>query len=96
MIDTSRRAIIAGLAGALAGAAAPALAKTELDGEITIAEEHFARMIAFWHLQGAADAKGTGPEFADSDQSCLGSDGLVEAHWRSYVGAARAVLRARA
>ena len=80
-MNTSRRILLAGLAGlAVAPAvavAAPALAADEA----TVAEERFARMIAAAHAPDAACAR---------QAACY-----AETHWPEYVVAARAVLDAR-
>ena len=81
-MQTSRRTLLAGLAG-LAAAPAGASALGPLAGaeDMTVAEERFARMIAAAHAPGIACAREI--------------ERYAEAHWRDYVGAARAVLDAR-
>jgi hypothetical protein len=80
-MDTSRRILLAGMAGfalaPTAGLAAPAPA---IDGA-TVAEERFARMIAAAHAPGVTCAR-QAERYADMN-------------WRDYVEAARAVLDAR-
>lgn len=73
-----------------------------MSGDVTVAEEHFARLIA--HCHGAT------PLFrrpADSTTQTVASlagggtgwawevDNYVNRHWREYIGAARAVIDAR-
>ena len=81
-MQTSRRTLLAGLAG-LAAAPAGASAFGPLAGAegMTVAEERFARMIAAAHAPGITCTREV--------------ERYTEAHWRNYVGAARAVLDAR-
>lgn len=80
-MNTSRRILLAGMAGlavaptAMAAAPAPAMA------DATVAEERFARMIAAAHA----------PDVACARQA----ERYADAHWPDYVVAARAVLDAR-
>lgn len=68
----------------------------------TIAEEHFARLIAFWHgqqplyrrpggegLVTVANSRGTGTGWSYE------VDRYVEAHWKEYVAAAKAMISQR-
>jgi len=83
-MKTSRRILLAGLAG-LAVAPTPvvvAAAPAPAPDDTTVAEEHFARMIAAAHAPDAACAHQ--------------AEHYAGAHWREYVAAARAVLDARA
>src|SRR4051812_43631775 len=77
-MNTSRRFLLAGMAGLAlvpaAGVAAPAPA---IDGA-TVAEERFARTIAAAHAPGVTCAHQ--------------AERYADLHWRDYVGAARAVL----
>ena len=81
-MKTSRRTLLAGMAGLVAApGAASALGPAPDHGDMTVAEERFARMIAAAH---------------GSDVSCSRqAEHYAEAHWRDYVAAARAVLNAR-
>jgi hypothetical protein len=82
-MKTSRRILLAGLAGlAVAPATTPAFAATQAIDTTTVAEEHFARMIAAAHA----------PDVACARQA----ERYADAHWPEYVVAARAVLNARA
>lgn len=82
-MKTSRRILLAGLAGlAVAPAAVPAVAATQADDAATLAEERFARMIAAAHAPDITCARQAEP--------------YADAHWQDYVAAARAVLAARA
>ncbi len=82
-MKTSRRILLAGLAGlAVAPAAVVAAGPAPVPVDTTVAEEHFARMIAAAHAPDATCAHQ--------------ADHYAEAHWREYVAAARAVLDARA
>ena len=81
-MTTTRRILLAGLAGfAVAPATTPAFATTQTDAAATVAEEHFARMIAAAHA----------PDVACARQA----ERYADAHWPDYVVAARAVLDAR-
>ncbi|MET3912754.1 hypothetical protein ABID59_007126 [Bradyrhizobium sp. S3.3.6] len=82
-MNTSRRILLAGLAGlAVAPSAAPVFAATQADHGATVAEERFARTIAAAHA----------PDIACAHQA----ERYADAHWREYLVAARAVLDARA
>lgn len=82
-MTTSRRILLAGMAGLIvAPAAATATVSLPAADGATIAEERYARLIAAAH---APDA--TCPAQAAR---------YAEAHWRTYVAAAKAVLEARA
>jgi hypothetical protein len=82
-MKTSRRTLLAGLAGlAATPGSASAFAPIPDTADMTVAEERFARMIAAAHAPVIAGAQAV--------ERC------AEAHWRDYVGAARAVLIARA
>jgi hypothetical protein len=80
-METSRRFMLAAMAGFCAAPqAAAAFGSSAGAGEMTVAEERFARLIAAAHAPtiGAARAE----RYADR-------------HWRDYVAAARTVLDAR-
>jgi len=85
-MNTSRRILLAGMAGlavaptAMASTAKPA-APAPAIRDATVAEERFARMIAAAHA----------PDVTCARQAERYSD----AHWPDYVVAARAVLAAR-
>jgi hypothetical protein len=82
-MNTSRRTLLAGLAGMVAAPnAASAAGAMSGAGESTVAEESFARMIA------AAQAPGAGCAWQ--------AERYADLHWRDYIAAARAVLNARA
>jgi hypothetical protein len=83
IMHTSRRILLTGLAGlAVAPTAVAATMASPLHGDVTVAEERFARMIAAAHAP---------------DVSCAGqAERYADAHWPEYVVAARAVLDARA
>ncbi len=81
-MNTSRRILLAGLAGlAVAPTAAAAVASTPATDGATVAEERFARMIAAAHA----------PDVTCARQA----ERYADANWRDYVEAARAVLDAR-
>lgn len=63
--------------------------------EPTIAQEHFARMIAFWH--GATMVQGNKTMAAVHGFGSWGRspDLYADQHWREYVPAAQAVLDER-
>lgn len=69
--------------------------------EPTIAEERFARMIASWHGQTPLyrEPGGNLITVANSHGDRTGwaheVDRYVERHWREYIAAAQAVLKAR-
>lgn len=77
----SRRIVLARMTAlAVAPAAAPALAATRTAKSVTVAEEHYARMIAVAHAPNVT--------FAHR------AERYADAHWQEYVSAARAVLDA--
>jgi hypothetical protein len=68
--------------------------------EPTIAEEYFARLIAFWHGQRLVcftrDGAKTVAALRGYDSGwAWETDRYVDAHWREYVPAAQAVIRDR-
>lgn len=81
-MDTSRRILLAGIAGlAVAPTAASAAVPSSEPGDVTVAEERFARTIAAAHAP---------------DVSCARqAERYADAHWPEYVVAARAVIGAR-
>ncbi len=82
-MNTSRRILLTGLAGlAVAPGAAVAAAPTAAPGEVTVAEERFARTIAAAHAPDSAWA--------------WQAERYADAHWPEYVAAARAVIGVRA
>ncbi|UPK35520.1 hypothetical protein IVB18_47550 [Bradyrhizobium sp. 186] len=82
-MKTSRRILLAGLAGlAVAPTAVAAAAPPPVTDDTTVAEERFARMIAVAHA----------PDVTCARQA----ERYADAHWPEYVVAARAVLNARA
>lgn len=82
-MDTSRRILLAGLAGlAVAPTAISAAVPSPGLGEVTVAEERFARTIAAAHA----------PDITCARQA----ERYADAHWQQYVAAARAVISARA
>nr|WP_249157861.1 hypothetical protein [Bradyrhizobium sp. KB893862 SZCCT0404] len=81
-MNTSRRILLTGLAGlAVAPTAAVASVPSAEPGEVTVAEERFARTIAAAHA----------PDVTCARQA----ERYADAHWLEYVVAARAVLCAR-
>ena len=80
-MDTSRRILLAGLAG-LAVAPTVAGAAPSAAPDVTVAEERFARMIAAAHA----------PDVTCARQA----ERYADAHWPNYVAAARSVIEARA
>jgi hypothetical protein len=82
-MKTSRRVLLAGMAGLVAAPQGPACAypSTADAADMTVAEERFARLIAAAHA----------PDIACARQA----ERYAETHWREYVAAARAVLGAR-
>jgi hypothetical protein len=81
-MKTSRRILLAGMAGLVAAPqAATAFGPASAADDMTVAEERFARMIAAAHA----------PDIACAHQA----ERYAEAHWQEYVAAARAVLNAR-
>ena len=82
-MKTSRRILLAGLAGlAVAPTAGAVTVATPATDGTTVAEERFARLIAAAHA----------PDVVCAQQA----ERYADAHWREYVVAARAVLDARA
>lgn len=81
-MKTSRRILLAGLAGLAVAPTAVATAAPVLATDTTVAEERFARMIAAAHA----------PDVACAHQA----ERYADAHWPEYVVAARAVIDARA
>jgi hypothetical protein len=80
-MNTSRRILLAGMAGLAVASTATAAAPASAIGDATIAEERFARMIAAAHAP---------------DVSCARqAERYADARWPDYVVAARAVLEAR-
>jgi hypothetical protein len=69
-------------------------------GEVTIAEERLARLIAYWHgqrivvLRGGGNLTVAGLRGYNSGWAWE-TDRYVDAHWREYVPAAMAVLEVR-
>jgi hypothetical protein len=80
-MTTSRRILLAGMAGLAVAPTAVAAAPAQVPGETTVAEERFARMIAAAHA----------PDVTCARQAARYAD----AHWPDYVMAARAVIDAR-
>jgi hypothetical protein len=82
-MNTSRRILLTGLAGlAVAPNAVAAAVPSAEPGDVTVAEERFARTIAAAHA----------PDLTCARQAEIYAD----ARWPEYVVAARAVLDARA
>jgi hypothetical protein len=81
-MNTSRRILLAGLAGLAVAPTAVAAAPVPAVGDNTVAEERFARVIAAAHA----------PDVTCARQA----ERYADAHWPDYVPAARAVLDARA
>jgi len=81
-MNTSRRILLTGLAGlAVAPTAVATSVPSPEPGDVTVAEERFARTIAAAHAP---------------DISCARhAERYADAHWPEYVVAARAVLGAR-
>jgi hypothetical protein len=80
-MNTSRRILLAGLAGLAVAPTAVVAAPASAMSDATVAEERFARMIAAAHA----------PDLSCARQA----ERYADAHWGDYVGAARAVLAAR-
>ena len=80
-MNTSRRILLAGMAGLAVAPTAVAAGHAPAVGDATVAEERFARLIAAAHAPDVA-----GPRQAER---------YADAHWPDYVVAARAVLEAR-
>lgn len=81
-MNTSRRILLAGMAGLAVAPTAKAAVPAPAVADATVAEERFARMIAAAHA----------PDVACARQA----ERYADAHWPDYVVAARAVLDARA
>ncbi|MDD1522202.1 MULTISPECIES: hypothetical protein [Bradyrhizobium] len=81
-MNTSRRILLTGLAGLAVAPTAAAAVPTAEPGEVTVAEERFARTIAAAHA----------PDLTCAWQA----ERYADTHWPEYVGAARAVIGARA
>ncbi|WP_027533430.1 hypothetical protein [Bradyrhizobium sp. WSM3983] len=80
-MNTSRRILLAGMAGLAVAPTAVAAAPAPAVGDATVAEERFARMIAAAHAPDVTCAR---------QAECY-----ADAHWPDYIVAARAVLDAR-
>jgi hypothetical protein len=80
-MNTSRRILLAGLAGLAVAPTAAGAAPSVAAEDVTVAEERFARVIAAAHA----------PDVTCAHQS----ERYADAHWPEYVMAARAVLDAR-
>jgi hypothetical protein len=81
-MDTSRRILLAGLAGLAVAPTAAGAAPSTVADDVTVAEERFARMIAAAHAP---------------DVTCVRqAERYADAHWPNYVAAARSVIAARA
>jgi hypothetical protein len=83
-MNTSRRILLTGLAGLAVAptAVAAAVPSSPEPGDVTVAEERFARTIAAAHAP---------------DINCVRrAERYADAHWPEYVVAARAVIGARA
>ncbi|OKO74129.1 hypothetical protein AC629_35585 [Bradyrhizobium sp. NAS80.1] len=80
-MNTSRRILLAGLAGLAVAPTVARAAPTPVADEVTVAEERFARMIAAAHAPDVTCARQV-ERYADT-------------HWPDYVVAARAVIDAR-
>lgn len=82
-MKTSRRILLAGIAGfAVTPSAMAAADPAVATDDATVAEQRFARMIAAAHA----------PDLSCARQA----ERYADMHWREYVAAARAVLDARA
>jgi hypothetical protein len=81
-MNTSRRILLAALAGlAVAPTAVAAAVPSPVPDDVTVAEERFARVIAAAHA----------PDVTCARQA----ERYADAHWPEYVVAAKAVLDAR-
>jgi len=80
-MNTSRRILLAGMAGLIAAPTAVTATPASAADDVTVAEERFARMIAAAHA----------PDINCARQA----ERYADAHWPEYVVAARAVLDAR-
>ena len=81
-MDTSRRILLAGLAGLAVAPTVAGAAPSAAPDNVTVAEERFARMIAAAHA----------PEITCARQA----ERYTDAQWPNYVAAARSVIEARA
>jgi hypothetical protein len=80
-METSRRFMLGAMAGFCAAPQAAAAFGSGVDaGEMTVAEERYARLIAAAHAPTIGAAR---------------AERYANMHWRDYVAAARAVLDAR-
>ncbi len=62
----------------------------------TIAEEHYARLIAVWHGQKMVVGSKTIAAMRGYDSGYSWElDRYVEGHWREYIAAAQAILEQR-
>nr|WP_271589724.1 hypothetical protein [Bradyrhizobium sp. CCBAU 53415] len=80
-MNTSRRILLAGMAGLAVAPTAVAAAPAPMVDDVTVAEERFARMIAAAHAPDITCARE--------------AERYAHAHWPEYLLAARAVLDAR-
>lgn len=80
-MNTSRRILLAGMAGLAVAPTAMATVPAPAIADATIAEERFARMIAAAHA----------PDVVCARQA----ERYADAHWPDYVAAAKTVLDAR-
>ena len=81
-MDTSRRILLAGLAGLAVAPTVAGAAPSAASDDVTVAEERFARIIAAAHAP---------------DVTCVRqAERYADAHWPNYVAAARSVIAARA
>lgn len=81
-MTTSRRILLAGMAGLAVAPTAVAAAPAPVPDDATVAEERFARMIAAAHA----------PDVTCTRQA----ERYADMHWPDYLTAARAVIAARA
>jgi Tfp pilus assembly protein FimT len=90
MIKASRRSVITAI---LAIFANPRLACAEHPGhKATIAQERFAKMIAFAHQRAVADKNYSRKH---SGKSSVAIERYVASHWHEYIEAAQAMLDVR-
>lgn len=80
-MNTSRRIVLAGMAGLAVAPASVAAVPAAMLNDVTVAEERFARMIAAAHA----------PDIGCARQA----ERYADTHWPEYVVAAKAVLDAR-
>ncbi len=80
-MNTSRRILLAGLAGLAVAPTLAVAAPAPVADEVTVAEERFARMIAAAHA----------PDVTCAQQA----ERYADTHWPEYVAAARVVLDLR-